>query len=264
MNLDLQHFASTRQKIADKQHNLSYLLGPVRAELAQRFDELRPEIASDGLDILILDFQPEQIHITAGHAHYAVQNLAMLDQTGKPGCALEAIAPRRFDAIVDNLNLSWMESNHHIQQMFGLLKPGGVYLFSCFGPDTLYEVAEAWRRIDSAPHIHDAIDMHHLGDQLLQAGFTKPIVDADWWLIDYPDAETLFLDIKAEGFANIHCRRRKSLTGKNRFAAFQKNLTAPGEALAITFEIVYGFGKKPLAASAAQIRVAPPEFGKPL
>jgi len=167
----------------------------------------------------------------------------------------------KLDGVIICAQAAYLEWPAWPAQILRALKPGGRLLFCTFGPDTLREVNDAWRRVDDAPHAHPFLDLHHIGDALLHCGFARPIVDADWVTVTYPNAATLHADLRAEGFANAASARRKTLTGKTRFNAYQKALhearTSDGN-LTVTFELIYGYATAPMPTSASQIRVAPP------
>jgi len=212
-------------------------------------------------------------------------------------CALESPATVAqldaggFDAVIACLQTAWLEWPAWPGQFLRVLKPHGRLLFCAFGPDTLREVRGAWAAVDDAVHAHAFIDMHHIGDALLRCGFARPIVDAEWVTVNYPNADALHADLRAEGFTNIDRERRKTLTGKARFAAYQNALErrrdgggdgdddgAGGGAgdgagagdgdgagagnnasVSITFELVYGCATAPATPSfPARIQVAPP------
>ena len=237
---------------------MAYLMQPVRRELEERARLSRPSLES----ILIIDFEhgcfdfPE-----AGQVEYS----SLFD----PGLFnLQSVSPiitlpcagALFDCVVSNLQGSWFEFEPFIRQVKRVLKPGGIFCFSAFGPDTLAEIYHAWKKVDSCPHVHPFIDMHHLGDALLETGFEKPIVDTDWMQVEYADCMTVISDLRSEGFVNLHTGRRKSLTGKQRFRQFESHLpkqTKNGKEVMITFEIIYGYAQK-LLHPEGQVLVSPP------
>ena len=149
----------------------------------------------------------------------------------------------RLDAAVINLPLAWLEYEDLLPLLRSKLRPGGRLFFVTFGPDTLIELRQAWAGIDSLPHVHDFIDMHHIGDVLLKSGYSKPIVDADWVGVEYQDIDMLLQDLRQEGFHNILSSRRKMLTGKNRVADFKRAFSSVGGLAQITFELIYGYGE---------------------
>jgi malonyl-CoA O-methyltransferase len=67
-----------------------------------------------------------------------------------------------------------------------VLRPGGLLLFSTFGPDTLKELRAAWRAADGHTHVSRFIDMHDLGDALVRAGLGEPVMDMEHLTLTYP------------------------------------------------------------------------------
>ena len=145
--------------------------------------------------------------------------------------------------------MAWLDAPAVFAEAQRLLKPAGTLLFCTLGPDTLKQLRDAWRHADDHPHVHPFCDMHNLGDQLLAGGFVRPIVDADRITIQYPRADLLHADLRADGYTNALAARRKTLTGKTRFAAYNSALTAaqkPNQPLAITYELIYGTATAPM------------------
>jgi malonyl-CoA O-methyltransferase len=85
--------------------------------------------------------------------------------------------------------------------------------------------------------------MHDIGDALLHAGFAEPIVDMDRVTVAYPSSAALSAELKDSGAVNIHPSRRRSLTGKQRFAGFRDALETfrnEERRIPLTYEVVYG------------------------
>ncbi len=129
--------------------------------------------------------------------------------------------------------------------------------FATLGPDTLIELREAWAEIDSSPHVHPFIDLHHIGDQMLKAGFQKPILDVDWIGVEYQDIDLLLQDLRAEGFHNVLPERRKTLTGKNRVMRLKELFSRSSGPVQMTYEVIYGYAEAP-SAQKGKIRVNAP------
>lgn len=147
-----------------------------------------------------------------------------------------------FDLVFANLVLPWCDPVAALQEVRRILRPGGVVVFSTLGPDTLKEVRAAWEAIDDHPHVHPFADMHNVGDAVLGAGFTEPVVDVDMLFFSYGELRKLVDDLRALGATNAMTGRRRSLTGKNRWQAFadayQSSAQQQGR-LQATFEVVY-------------------------
>ena len=264
LELDLQKIARARKRNFAQRSAMNYLLSPIRRELEQRIDEATEQFA----DGLIIDFEngdlsPKNI-VNKQYCSLLESPLPVLDipATDMSVDRLAQYPDQSFDYLVVNLHISWLDFAQLITQLRRLLRPQGVLYFSAFGPDTLGEVYNGWAQVDTLPHVHPFVDMHHLGDGLLHSGFIEPIVDTDWIYVDYPSIELLFEDLKQEGFTNIHSQRRKTLTGKQRFSRFKKALNAQfdnAHNINITFEVIYGFARNP-PQSDGSIRVMPPRL----
>lgn len=208
--------------------------------------------------VLVLDFADSDLRLGDGGGDITVHRVCALES---PAQFESAAGDGEFDGVVICLQAAWLAWPAWPARIIRALKPGGRLLFCTFGPDTLREARAAWAAADDAPHVHGFIDMHHIGDALLRCGYQRPIVDADWVTVNYPSAAELHADLRAEGFTNIASARRKTLTGKARFAAYQKalNEARAGDSLGVTFELIYGMATVPSApAFPARVQVAHP------
>lgn len=238
LELDLDKIASVRARISDKSSAMDYLLSTVRRELEQRIENSGQQFES----IFVVDFKNSDFSPKSADVRY--RSLLEPQQSGDN--LFPEIENHSIECMAVNLQTSWLDFQQMITNANRVLKPGGSLFYSVFGPDTLSEVYHGWLENDEMIHVHPFVDMHYLGDAMLKAGFTKPIVDTDWTSVRYQDVETLFADLKQEGFTNIFSNRRKSLTGKNRMKNFKtslNNIARNGEEIQITFEIVYGFAQ---------------------
>jgi len=126
-----------------------------------------------------------------------------------------------FDLVFSSLMLQWCDD---LETAFGelarVLKPGGLLLFSTFGPGTLSELRDSWAAADGQPnHVNHFFDPPTLGSALMQAGLAEPVLDVDRIVVGYPDAMTLMRELKAIGAHNVTHGRARGLTGRRRLAA---------------------------------------------
>lgn len=153
------------------------------------------------------------------------------------------LADHSADVVFSNLTLQWIGD---LAAFFGevrrLLRPGGVLMFSTFGPDTLSELRAAWARVDSGVHINTFLDMHDIGDAVLAAGLTEPVMDVDRWHRRYADLRTLMRAIKAIGAHNAARGRPRGLTGRERMRQLESAYTETelDGGVVATWEIAYG------------------------
>ena len=162
-----------------------------------------------------------------------------------------------FDLVWSNLALQWIDDPPIAFAELGrVIRVGGLLMFTTFGPDTLVELRTAFAGTDRAPHVHRFIDMHDLGDMLVQAGFAEPVMDMEKLTLTYTDAGALMRDLKATGAQNATVGRPRGLTGRGRWQrmlAELEHFRREGR-LPITFEIVYGHAWKPEPRVAADGR----------
>ena len=158
------------------------------------------------------------------------------------------LATSRAGMIWSNLALQWMaEPKQAFAEMHRVLAPGGLLLFSSFGPDTLKELRAAFHGIDRHTHVHRFIDMHDVGDMLVASGFADPVMDIEVVTLTYTGVRDLMRDLKAIGARNMTRGRPAGLAGKERLAGMERNYEAlrrDGK-LPATFEVVYGHAWKP-------------------
>jgi malonyl-CoA O-methyltransferase len=126
-----------------------------------------------------------------------------------------------FDLVYSSLMLQWCDD---LDTAFGeiarVLKPGGLLLFSTFGPGTLAELREAWGASGAAGnHVNHFFDPQALGSALMHAGLAEPVLDVDRIVMPYPDVLTLMRELKAIGAHNVTQGRPRGLTGRKRLAA---------------------------------------------
>ncbi len=85
-----------------------------------------------------------------------------------------------IDVLWSNLALHWHSRPDQVfSEWLRVLRTDGVLMFSCFGPDTLQELRAAFAAIDNYPHVLPFTEMHDLGDMLVAAGFSSPVLDRE-------------------------------------------------------------------------------------
>lgn len=167
-------------------------------------------------------------------------------------CAdMEALpfADNSLDMLWSSLALQWCnEPDLAFAEMLRVLKPGGLLMYSTFGPDTLKELVQVFAGVDSHTHVNRFIDMHDLGDAMVRAGFETPVVDMDMLTLTYGTARAALADLKAIGAHNVTSGRAQGLMGKRtwqRILANYEVLRRSDGQLPLTFEVVYGHAWKP-------------------
>lgn len=152
------------------------------------------------------------------------------------------LADGSVDLIVSNLMLQWCDPDPVFAEFRRVLAPSGLLCFTSFGPDTLRELRSAWSKVDSRTHVNQFIDMHDLGDALVRAGFSSPVLDVERYTLTYLDVGRLAADLKHTGARNATLGRPRGLTGRRGFAALQAayEVFRQEGRLPATYEVVFG------------------------
>ena len=127
-----------------------------------------------------------------------------------------------------------------------LLRLDGFVMFSCPGPDTLRSLRELYRRLRWPPPAPDFIDMHDLGDMLVEAGFADPVMDQETLDVRWESASTMLDDLHRLG-GNIAPSREQGLRTPRWRARLLRELEAlrgTDGKLGLGFEIAYGHAFK--------------------
>ncbi len=251
----------------------------VGARMRERLDyiKLEPRRVLDagcgtGADVAGLMQRYRKARIVA--LDFAVPMLQQARRQGgwlrRPGCLcgdLEhlPLASASVDLVYSNLALQWVND---LERAFAetrrVLRPGGLFLFSSFGPDTLKELRAAWSEVDGAGHVSPFLDMHDVGDRLLAARFADPVMDVEQLTLTYRSVDELMRDLKAIGASNASSARPRAMTSKGRLSAmrsayerFRQNGRLPA-----SYEVVYGHAWIPAegltaqSASGGEVRVS--------
>ena len=152
-----------------------------------------------------------------------------------------------FDMVWSNLALQWVNDlPRAFAETRRVLKVGGLFTFTTFGPDTLKEIRAAFARADGHTHTNRFIDMHDMGDMLVATGFADPVMDMEQLTLTYADAGSLMRELKQIGATNATRGRPHGLMGRARWqralAAFE-TMRREGR-IPATFEVVYGHAWK--------------------
>ena len=152
-------------------------------------------------------------------------------------------ADQSFDLVVSNQLLPWVPDPHAVfEEVSRILRKGGLFAFASLGPDSLRELRDAWASVDDDAHVNPFPDMHDIGDSLVRAGLSDPVLDVDRLSVRYENVGKLLDDLTRTGARNALAARSPGLTGKHRFRAMAAALenATPGPGLSLELELVYG------------------------
>jgi malonyl-CoA O-methyltransferase len=122
------------------------------------------------------------------------------------------------DLIFANLLLPWCKNWESVlHEWRRVLRPDGLLIFTCFGLDTLRELHQDDRQLLQLK------DMHEVGDTLLHARFSDPVMDVEYLSLSYRDYEKLAYELQMSGMIETACMP-----------------TLESSTLKLTCEIIYG------------------------
>lgn len=176
-------------------------------------------------------------------------------KTPQPVCADASRLPfaeGAFDVVFSNLCLPWVEDlTGLLNGLRRVLKPQGLLLLSTLGSDTLWELRDAFAHADAMPHVSPFVDTAGLGDALITAGFFQPVVDRDALQTHMPSMQAVMQQLRAIGATNALHQRRKTLTGRGRFAAAQVAYEAfrTEQGLPVSWELISAMAWAPEAGA---------------
>jgi malonyl-CoA O-methyltransferase len=254
--LDPRHVRHAFGRAAATYEANAVLQAEVGTRLLERLDgvELRPDRVLDagsgpGRGTAALRLRFPDAHVVA--LDIALPMLrAAATHAGEPpafsrvGGDVQALpfADGAFDLVHSNLCLQWCDDpGLAIAELARVLRPGGLLLFTTFGPATLHELRSAFAAADATPHVGRFVDMHDIGDALLTTGFRDPVLERDDFTLTYADALTLMRELRAIGATNADAKRQRTLTGKahlmrvvDAYETFRVDGLLPA-----TYEVVY-------------------------
>ena len=245
----LEPFAFTPSVVLD----LGAGTGRLSAQLKRRYRRAR---------VMALDLAPGMLRQAARHQRWFGRFERICADAGR--LPLHAAS---VEVVFSNLMLQWCDPpDDTLAEARRVLKPHGFLAFSTFGPDTLKELRSAWGEADERTHVNRFLDMHDVGDALMRAGFTEPVLDVERLPVTYADVMSLMRDLKSIGARNMTAGRPRSLTGKGLLERMTEGYEAHRRdgKLPATYEVIYAVawagGAAPAAHSGTEVRISPAQI----
>jgi len=165
----------------------------------------------------------------------------------------------RAQLVWANMALHWVVDPPALfARWHALLEVDGIAVFSCLGPGTLRELRELYRAEGWPTPTPGYIDMHDLGDMLVDAGFADPVLDQETLTLRWRSAAALLAELRQLGgntapdrFAGLRTRAWRDRL----LAALGERADADGS-IGLSVEVAYGHGFKPAPRLRADVPVA--------
>lgn len=147
-----------------------------------------------------------------------------------------------INAIYSNLALQWIVN---LTGLFAdcrrVLKPGGELVFATFGPETLWELKQAWAGVDSFTHVNEFYSGDEIGGFLQASGFEAVNVSRRIYQLDYPSVMDLMKELKGIGAHNVNLGRKRRPTTRSQLSGMISRY--PGQAetgnVVASYEILF-------------------------
>lgn len=214
--------------------------------------------------VVALDFAPGMLRVAE---RYLAGDTRRFERVCADALRLP-FADASADVVFSNLMLQWCDDLLiAFREVRRVLKPGGLYIFSTFGPDTLVELREAWAAADDGVHVNRFVDMHNVGDGAMRAGLSEPVLDVERVQLTYTDVRSLMRDLKAIGAHNVAMGRSRGLTSPARLRRVESayELLRVDGRLPATYEVVYGAawgtgGRAGVSIEGGEVVISPSEI----
>jgi len=157
-------------------------------------------------------------------------------------------ADASVDMLFSSLTIQWCNDlQKTFNEFMRVIKPGGLLMFTTFGPDTLKELRQSWSEVDQSAHVSHFLDMHDVGDMLLQARMAEPVMDVEQFTLTYESVSSLVNDLRAIGATNAMQQRAQGMTSKSGYQTMLKAYEAwrdTDNKLPASYEVIYGHAWK--------------------
>ena len=121
-----------------------------------------------------------------------------------------------FDVIWSTSSLQWCNNLSDIFKKAKLiLKPGGLFIFSTFGPNTLFELKNVTKKISNYQKTNNYLDITSIKYKLIKEGFIDPVLNSEEFCLTYKNINKLFLDLRKIGATSGFKSKKIGLSGKS-------------------------------------------------
>jgi malonyl-CoA O-methyltransferase len=185
-------------------------------------------------------------HATGIALDFSPAMLSHLPDSGAklPLCGdLEAwpLKGRSVDAIWSSLALQWCDPATALKEQARVLRPGGITLIATLGPSTLFELRDAFAKIDDEQHVIGFHPMTLWKDEAFRAGFDCLATENAPSHARATDLRSLLRDIKAIGAHTIGPARRRNPLGRAAWRTLESAYEAHRESngmLVATYDVI--------------------------
>ena len=200
-------------------------------------------------------YATRKMHQQCPHARVMGIDFAqnMLHQAKKEGgdilwiCADAESLPlsdQSCDLVFSSLMLQWCTNlNQTLHELYRLLKPGGLLLFSTLGPRTLFELKWAWQAVDTFSHVQHFKSKRIVMNGLRREKFSLCRIQTATYVEKFLSVRDMMKSLKKLGANYVSGHRAPGLMPMSKlntlFKAYEKFRDADGY-LPATYEVYFG------------------------
>lgn len=166
------------------------------------------------------------------------------------------VADASIGLVVSNLTSS---DPLHLPDALGeyarCLEPDGLVALSLLGPATFGEFAHAWRTIDSGPHTAPFLDMHDVGDILVNQGFSGVVMDSEMLTVTYASVADAIIELRGLGIGNHLLCRRNGLVSRGAWRRAAEAYPQADGRVPVTVELVYAHAWRQSPRNSASVNL---------
>ena len=217
-------------------------IGLRTALLRERFP--KAHITSLDHSAAVLARLRQRLHLSAWSERWTRWRKKTLNEVRCADLTDSGLAPESLDLVWSNLAIHWHDRPHDVLKEWArIIRPNGLVLFSGWGPATGIELRQALTTAGLTSATLPLVDMHDLGDLMVQQGFADPVMDQETLTLTYDKPEALLKDAWVLG-GNPNPNRGAGLVGRawreKMCVALEKNRDAQSGKLHLTIEVAYG------------------------
>jgi malonyl-CoA O-methyltransferase len=160
------------------------------------------------------------------------------------------LADQSLQLMFSSLAIQWCEDYPALfAEAYRALQPGGCFVFSTLGPNTLHELRSAWQTVDDYVHVNRFVERAVLAEAVRGSGFAAELqLQEQIITLEYQSLKDLTRELKGLGAHNVNSGRPSGLTGKRRLqqliAGYEQQRNSR-QLLPASYQVWYGCLQKP-------------------
>lgn len=180
--------------------------------------------------LVALDLSSEMLHsakLKGDADHYTLGDIEALP-----------FPEQTFDFVITNLAIQWCHSfTAALKSLYRVLKPGGILLFSTVIDGSLYQLEEAWRKVDNRKHILDFLTEREIGQALKVYSGEMRVFEERYY---YSSILSVLRSLQNVGATTLPTERAKGLMGRKTLSRLAEAYPKEGEQYPLSYYILIG------------------------